>query len=37
MNNIYNQGLDKVAANSQPLSPINFLNRTAYVILKELP
>jgi fatty-acyl-CoA synthase len=31
MNNIYNQGLDKVAANSQPLSPINFLNRTADV------
>ena len=31
MNNIYNQGLDKVAANSQPLTPINFLNRTADV------
>jgi len=31
MNNIYTQGLDKVAANSQPLSPINFLNRTADV------
>ncbi len=25
------QGLDKVSANSQPLSPINFLNRTADV------
>lgn len=31
MSNIYNQGLDKVAANSQPLTPINFLNRTADV------
>lgn len=31
MNNIYEQGLDKVAANSQPLTPINFLNRTADV------
>lgn len=31
MTNIYNQGLDKVAANSQPLTPINFLNRTADV------
>ncbi|WP_206485902.1 acyl-CoA synthetase [Thalassotalea sp. G2M2-11] len=31
MHNIYTQGLDKVAANSQPLSPINFLNRTADV------
>jgi len=31
MNNIYNQGLDKVAANNQPLTPINFLNRTADV------
>ena len=31
MHNIYNQGLDKVAANSEPLSPINFLNRTADV------
>ncbi|GLX78520.1 acyl-CoA synthetase [Thalassotalea insulae] len=31
MHNIYNQGLDKVAANSQPLTPINFLNRTADV------
>ena len=32
MNNIYSQGcLDKVAANSQPLTPINFLNRTADV------
>lgn len=31
MSNIYNQGLDKVAANSMPLSPINFLNRTADV------
>ncbi len=31
MSNIYNQGLDKVEANSQPLSPINFLNRTADV------
>ncbi len=31
MNNIYNQGLDKVVANSQPLTPINFLNRTADV------
>lgn len=31
MTNIYNQGLEKVAANSTPLSPINFLNRTADV------
>ena len=32
MNNIYSQGcLDKVTANSQPLTPINFLNRTADV------
>lgn len=32
MSNIYNQDcLDKVAANSQPLTPINFLNRTADV------
>ena len=31
MNSIYNQGLEKVAANSQPLTPINFLNRTADV------
>ncbi|SEL35971.1 fatty-acyl-CoA synthase [Colwellia chukchiensis] len=31
MSNIYMQGLDKVSANSQPLSPINFLNRTADV------
>jgi fatty-acyl-CoA synthase len=31
MNNIYNQGLDKVAANNQPLTPINFLNRAADV------
>lgn len=31
MNNIYNQGLDKVPANSQPLTPINFLSRTADV------
>jgi fatty-acyl-CoA synthase len=31
MNNIYHHGLDKVAANSQPLTPINFLNRTADV------
>ncbi|GHF90368.1 acyl-CoA synthetase [Thalassotalea marina] len=31
MHNIYQQGLDKVAANSQPLSPLNFLNRTADV------
>ena len=36
MNSIYNQGLEKVAANSQPLTPINFLNRTADVYLKEL-
>ncbi|WP_448567559.1 acyl-CoA synthetase [Thalassotalea ganghwensis] len=31
MTNIYQQGLDKVAANHMPLSPINFLNRTADV------
>lgn len=31
MSNIYNQGLEKVAANSLPLSPVNFLNRTADV------
>lgn len=31
MSNIYRQGLDKVPANSQPLTPINFLNRTADV------
>ena len=31
MNSIYNQGLEKVAANSQPLTPVNFLNRTADV------
>lgn len=31
MNNIYQHGLDKVAANHQPLTPINFLNRTADV------
>lgn len=31
MNHMYERGLDKVAANSQPLSPINFLNRTADV------
>lgn len=31
MTNIYEKGLDKVAANSQPLTPINFLNRTADV------
>lgn len=31
MTNIYDQGLDKVSANSQPLTPINFLNRTADV------
>ncbi|GHE96453.1 acyl-CoA synthetase [Thalassotalea profundi] len=31
MSNIYTQGLDKVAANNMPLSPINFLNRTADV------
>ena len=31
MNNIFEQGLDKVAANHQALSPINFLNRTADV------
>ena len=31
MNSIYNQGLEKVAANNQPLTPINFLNRTADV------
>ena len=29
MTNIYQQGLEQVAANSQPLSPVNFLNRTA--------
>jgi acyl-CoA synthetase (AMP-forming)/AMP-acid ligase II len=31
MQNIYNQDLDKVTANSQLLTPINFLNRTAEV------
>ncbi len=31
MHNIYSQGLGKVAANHQPLTPINFLNRTADV------
>ena len=31
MNSIYNKGLEKVAANNQPLTPINFLNRTADV------
>ncbi|GAA5131135.1 acyl-CoA synthetase [Thalassotalea piscium] len=31
MTNIFEQGLDKVEANSMPLSPINFLNRTADV------
>lgn len=31
MSNIYSQSLDKVAANSQPLTPINFLNRSADV------
>lgn len=31
MHNIYEHGLDKVAANHQPLTPINFLNRTADV------
>lgn len=31
MHNIYQQGLSKVAANSQPLTPINFLHRTAQV------
>ncbi len=36
MNNIYNQGLDKVAANSQPLTPINFLNRTADVYPEKI-
>jgi fatty-acyl-CoA synthase len=36
MNNIYDQGLDKVAANSQPLSPINFLNRTADVYPEKI-
>ena len=36
MNNIYNQGLDKVVANSQPLTPINFLNRTADVYPEKI-
>lgn len=36
MNNIYEQGLDKVAANSQPLTPINFLNRTADVYPEKI-
>jgi fatty-acyl-CoA synthase len=36
MNNIYNKGLEKVAANSQPLTPINFLNRTADVYPEKI-
>ena len=36
MHNIYEQGLDKVAANSQPLTPINFLNRTADVYPEKI-
>lgn len=31
MNNIYQQGLDQVYANHTPLSPVNFLQRTAQV------
>lgn len=31
MNNIYQQGLDQVYANNTPLSPVNFLQRTAQV------
>ena len=36
MSNIYDQGLDKVVANSQPLTPINFLNRTADVYPEKI-
>ncbi|HQO30146.1 MAG TPA: AMP-binding protein, partial [Accumulibacter sp.] len=31
MQNIYQQGLDKNAANYTPLSPLTFIERTAYI------
>ncbi|QOL26412.1 acyl-CoA synthetase [Thalassotalea sp. LPB0316] len=36
MNNIYQQGLDQVYANSTPLSPVNFLQRTAQVFPERI-
>ena len=36
MNNIYEQGLSQVEANTTPLSPINFLFRTAQVFPERI-